>query len=142
MAMTNKMVKDYVEKKYKVRFEKAEDLYQFLQKRGKYKLYFNQRQGQKTTLDKLSGNCADWNNDLVIPILRAMGYKVVIGHVTVTCNDNKQYGHWLLYISGKRWTDKIFDAVSATKTGRAFGVACCIHKPVKIIARGENLKIS
>lgn len=132
----------YLEKKYKVDIKTAEDFYALLKKYGHYKLYFNQKQGEEYTLKNMTGNCADWNNDVVRPVLEALGYDVVTGHVTVTCNDGKQYGHWLLFISGRRWKNKVFDVVAATKTGRAFGTPCCIHKPMVIIKKAKDLKIS
>ena len=118
-------------------FNNATELYKLLTAKGKYKYYLNRRCGTLREavrrIKKEGINCADACT-LFTVILREIGYTVQVEHVRVKCNDGVWYGHYLLRVKGRefpntstnpsQWT--IWDYVSATKTKRQLGTACCV----------------
>lgn len=119
-----------LEVKWGTTINKASDLYSELKKHAKYSYYYNDRYDNRKALSLVKQgqgiNCTDYCQ-LLKPMLESINYKAKIEHVKVKCRDNKWYGHYLLRISGgpKNVQNLIFDAVSATKTGRELGDACC-----------------
>lgn len=132
--MKDKEILYWVKNIFGVKLKTAEDVYNFLANYCTYKFYYNSVYTQDQVLYRIKHrvglNCADFNKHFVAPLLRALGYIVKFFHGKVTCNDNQVYGHYYLKITGRRFEDKIFDVVAATKTGRPFGMLCCIKKAV------------
>lgn len=121
--VTDKQTKDIVEKHFNVKLGKSEDLYELIMKYGKYtSRYKNVKYTQLVAINRffngLPMNCGDWHEHIAAPILRALGYKVNIWLAEVHCANGWYGRHWYIKHTGKRWSDKPFDAVSA-----------CLHKP-------------
>lgn len=101
MLMGDQWVHDYVTANYGPCNTDTE-IYNVIVAHGKYIYYYDQEQNQKTTVTTFAGNCADWVNDVGLPLYRAAGIKCRGVHGGVKCSDGKVYGHyWIeLYEQG------------------------------------------
>lgn len=76
------------------------DLRDIIAKYGVYLYYYDQQQSQATTVKTFKANCADWTNDVVLPVARALGLKSRGVHCQVKCSDGKWYGHYVAEVNG------------------------------------------
>lgn len=76
------------------------DLRNIIVQFGMYLFYYNQQQSQYTTVTTLKANCADWINDVGLPIARALGLKAKGVHCQVLCSDGVWYGHYIMEVEG------------------------------------------
>lgn len=127
--MNDKEVKTAIETRYKVKLTRAEDLYNLIWKYGKYTSSYNDLKYSRSTavsrfLNGLPLNCGNYSEDIVAPVLRALGYLVNIWLCRVKCANGWYGGHWLVKCTGRRWENKIFDGVSAVYH-KPFGTPVC-----------------
>ena len=130
--MDDLQTKQAIENRYKVVLRKAEDLYSLIWQKGKYTASYRNVRYTRTEAVKrfnsgLALNCGDYAENITAPVLRAMGYKVNIWLVGINCPTTGYWRHWLLKITGNRWTNKIFDGTAAVYK-KPFGTPVC---PVK-----------
>ena len=119
-----------IQKRYKVELRKAEDVYNVIDKHGKYtSSYKNVRYTREQAVYRFNNglalNCGDYAEHIAAPLLRVLGYKVNIWLTAVKCANGWTGGHWLLLISGRRWTNKIFDPTAAA-LHKPFGQPVCL----------------
>jgi hypothetical protein len=88
-----------------------QDLCGIIQDHGSYSYYYDQQQSQQTTLNTMRANCADWVNDIGMPVARALGYTPRGVHCQVRCDDGNWYGHYVMEINGD-----LYDPAGWSKT--------------------------
>lgn len=96
-----------------------QDLRNVIAANGKYLYYYDQQQSQATTVNTFKANCADWTNDVVLPVARALGLRASGVHCQVRCLDGVWYGHYCAEINGV-----LCDGAGWAK-GQAYGKLIC-----------------
>lgn len=96
-----------------------QDLRNIIAKYGTYLYYYDQRQTQTTTVKTLKANCADWINDVGLPVARSLKLKAKGVHCEVKCNDGYWYGHYVMEVEGK-----LYD-VAAWAKGKGLNELIC-----------------
>ena len=113
----------HIEKKFGVDLKTKEQFYDLLKAHGVYKFYYNQKYSQESSMNyafSIGINCADWVNDIVAPVLRALGYNPRVVHCQVKCLDGKWYGHYIVIVD-----NIIFDGTAAAKHKYNLGNCIC-----------------
>ena len=96
-----------------------QDLRNIIAKYGAYLYYYNQQQTQYKTVTTLKANCADWINDVGLPVARAKGWVASGVHCEVKCLDGNWYGHYYMMANGVKCD------LAAWAKGKAYGQLIC-----------------